>query len=207
MDSNNPSLPRIVIDLTSPQSPQISCAFSPLTPTTANRPPGQSQMDWHSSNTHPSFHSVLRHLQTPLCPLVSSTTGLQHPDFPKTLLAYHLLTSQQLDDLARHFHQVWPPLPATISYPVMIRAWIGTEDEDMVDLQTKRRRFGHFIGLRGCESPTVTERRGSLSISIQETEKTGEELLEWMQREWEQSLLRAQQDDPDAILRWKAGGC
>jgi hypothetical protein len=118
--SNNPSLPRIVIDPSSPRSPTISSAFSPSTPinSTSSRstpksshPPSQAEPKpaKRPKKVHPSFQPILRHLRTALCPLVSSTTGQQHPEFPKTLLAYHLLTSRQLDDLARHFHQVWPP--------------------------------------------------------------------------------------------------
>ncbi|KAF7176603.1 hypothetical protein CNMCM7691_003095 [Aspergillus felis] len=205
--SNNPSLPRIVIDPSSPQSPTISCAFSPSTPTNStssrstlkpSQPPSQaeSRPGRRPSKAHPSFQPILRHLRTPLCPLVSSTTGLQHPEFPKTLLAYHLLTNRQLDDLARHFHQVWPPVEGTRAYPVSIPAWIGTQGEKSVDLQTKRRRFGRFIGLRGCESPTVREHG----------EDETEELLARMEWEWEQGLLQAQRDDPDAIWRWKAWG-
>ncbi|KAF7116251.1 hypothetical protein CNMCM5793_004327 [Aspergillus hiratsukae] len=222
--SNNPSLPRIVIEPSSPQSPSISCAFSPSTPTnpTSSRStakpsqqPSQTESrpgtgtGTRSSKIHPSFQPILRLLRTPLCPLVSSTTGQQHPEFPKTLLAYHLLTSRQLDNLARHFHQVWPPVDATTAYPVSIPAWIGAQGEESVDLRTKRRRFGRFIGLRGCESPTFSEHRevqaGSDSDSV--SEEDTEELLARMEWEWEQGLLQAQRDDPDAILRWKAFGC
>ncbi|PKY06993.1 Arabinanase/levansucrase/invertase [Aspergillus campestris IBT 28561] len=149
------------------------------------------------SRTHPSFHPVLRHLRTPLCPLVSSTTGLQHPDFPKNLLSFHLLTSAQLDNLARHFHQVWPPLPATTSYPVMVQAWLGLDGEVQVDLSTKRRRFGRFIGLRGCESP-VRDRAPETAWSSSKRPKakaesepeSAAEMLVRMEREWDECLLR-----------------
>lgn len=91
-------------------------------------------------------------------------TGLQHTDFPRTLLSFHLLTSAQLDELARHYHQVWPPVPATFYYPMRIPAWVAQVDGQMqpgrVDLETKRRRFGRFIGLRGCESPVLDEGKG-----------------------------------------------
>jgi hypothetical protein len=96
---------------------------------------------------------------------------------------------------------------ATTAYPVSIPAWIGTHGEESVDLQTKRRRFGRFIGLRGCESPTVSEHRGSEGSGSDSTEEDTEELLARMEWEWEQGLLQAQRDDPDAILRWKAFGC
>ncbi|PYH94798.1 hypothetical protein BO71DRAFT_303386, partial [Aspergillus ellipticus CBS 707.79] len=101
---------------------------------------------------HPNFHPTLTHLQTKLYPLVSTTTGLPHPDFPASLLNFHLLTSAQLDNLATHFHQVSPPSHATSLYPITIPPWVGADAVE-VDLVTKRRRFGRFIGLRGCESP------------------------------------------------------
>lgn len=34
-----------------------------------------------------------------------------------------------------------------------MRPWIGTPGGENVDLETRRRRFGKFIGLQGCESP------------------------------------------------------
>ncbi|PYI19126.1 hypothetical protein BO99DRAFT_146929 [Aspergillus violaceofuscus CBS 115571] len=99
---------------------------------------------------------LLTHLCTPLHPLVSSTTGHYHPAFPRTLLAFHCLTHAQLDSLARHFHQVYPAVAATGYYPITVPPWLGIPGAEgvEVDLETKRRRFGRFIGLRGCESPT-----------------------------------------------------
>lgn len=45
-----------------------------------------------------------------------------------------------------------------------IPAWVAQVDGQMqpgrVDLETKRRRFGRFIGLRGCESPVLDEGKG-----------------------------------------------
>lgn len=102
---------------------------------------------------HPSFVPLLSYLRSPLVPLVSATTGLPHPDFPSTIFAYHLLTAQQLDDLAWHFHQVWPPLEATTAYPNPIPPWLGTGNEKTTDIQAKRRLFGRFIGLKRCDSP------------------------------------------------------
>lgn len=138
---------------------------------------------------------VLDHHLTPLRPYVSVTTKLPHPDFPATLLAYHLLTSAQLDSLARHYHQVWPPAPDTANYPKTIPAWVGAPNEHEVDIETKRRRFGRFIGLRGCDSPAETA-----SVST----------WEWMriEREWEKALVRDKREDSDRILlRQSGGGC
>lgn len=103
---------------------------------------------------HPYFLDVLYHLKTELCPLVSIDTGEFATNFPRTLLEYHLLTHQQLDELATHFHQVHPPMPQTKWYPKQVPAWVGTPEARTLSLETKRRRFGRFIGLQGCESPT-----------------------------------------------------
>ncbi|KAL2216309.1 hypothetical protein M432DRAFT_99445 [Thermoascus aurantiacus ATCC 26904] len=167
---------------------------------------------------HPSFLPTLQHLSRPLAPLVSITTGLPHPDFPRTILAYHLLTSSQLDDLARHYHQIWPPVPETFGYPLRVPAWIGTTHEHNVDIETKRRRMGRFMGLRGCESPVddadsaaaagnwnwgLDNHAGDGAMMETETEA---EMLERMEREWQEALGRARQEDADAALRRKAGG-
>lgn len=120
----------------------------------------------------------LAHLLRPLCPLVSVETGLAHPDFPQTLLQYHLLTDKQLDDLAHYYHQRTPghhsmnyPMPVVarwwapaeeeleegeIDEMEDIRKILGTMDaersERVAGIEEKRRRFGRFLGLRNCES-------------------------------------------------------
>ncbi|KAL1990215.1 hypothetical protein VTN49DRAFT_6054 [Thermomyces lanuginosus] len=150
---------------------------------------------------HPAFFSTLQYLASPLVPLVSITTGLPHPDFPVSILAFHLLTHEQLDSMARHYHQVWPPVPETFGYPVHIPAWVGTPNEHTVDLETKRRRIGRFIGLRGCESPVKT----GFGIEDDPQNNVDVELEERMEREWQDALRRAQQEDDDKLLRHKAG--
>ncbi|KAJ5152461.1 hypothetical protein N7492_009741 [Penicillium capsulatum] len=90
---------------------------------------------------------LLRYLQTPLSPLVSTTTGHCHPSFPANVLAYHLLTLQQLDELAIHYHQVLPATVETEEYGFAMEPWIGAPDEAHVDIDTRRKRFGRFIGL------------------------------------------------------------
>jgi hypothetical protein len=47
-------------------------------------------------------------LQLELAPLVPLPTGPPHPAFPKTLLAFHLLTEDELDSIAHHYHQSTP---------------------------------------------------------------------------------------------------
>ncbi|KAL2048440.1 hypothetical protein N7G274_000352 [Stereocaulon virgatum] len=119
------------------------------------------------------------HLLRPLSPLLSIETGLPHPDFPATLLHYHLLTSEQLDELAHFYHQRTPgryssnyPMPVVdrwfappreeeleegeIDEMEEIRKILGTEqgtrNRKVASIEDKRRRFGRFLGLRNCES-------------------------------------------------------
>jgi hypothetical protein len=102
---------------------------------------------------NPDFIPTLKHLSRPLCKIFSFTSALVHPSFPGSLFQFHLLTNNQLDDLARHYHQVWPPTPETFQYPTSITAWVGTPDEHIIDIETKRRRIGCFIGLAGVREP------------------------------------------------------
>ncbi|KAI4206588.1 MAG: hypothetical protein LQ348_000910, partial [Seirophora lacunosa] len=120
------------------------------------------------------YRRKLAHLCTPLAPLLSITSGTAHPAFPRTMLHYNLLTEDQLNELAHHYHQRTPsqwslcyPLPvvgrwhadndaaaAAIAAPP---AWQGQAQghgqQASHRLEAKRRRFGRFVGLRGCESP------------------------------------------------------
>ena len=99
------------------------------------------------SNDHARFLCLLEYLRQPLQPLVSCTSGPAHADFPPNVLAYYLLTSNQLNDLALHFHQVWPPISETFNYPIQVPTWVGTGDEEQEALKSRRSRFGKFIGL------------------------------------------------------------
>lgn len=157
-----------------------------------------------SENFHPSFIPLLRHLEIRLAPLVNNVTGLTHPSFPATMLAYNLLTHDQCDALARHYDQVWPPTKTSHDYPVPIRPWVGSEFEALVDLDTKRRRIGQFIGLRGCESP-IYEANEEMDIDMDEEDECGDgsvdfdmdidETLKQMQGEWDEALKRAWREE------------
>lgn len=59
-------------------------------------------------------------------------------------------------------------------------------------LETKRRRWGRFIGLRGCESPLRESEEG--------LEEGEEGLVEKMEREWRNALRTAEEEE---ILREK----
>jgi hypothetical protein len=49
-------------------------------------------------------------LQLRLAPLVPLPAGPPHPAFPKTLMAFHLLTEEELDSIAHYYHQSTPGL-------------------------------------------------------------------------------------------------
>ena len=55
-------------------------------------------------------------LQLRLAPLVPLPTGPPHPAFPKTLMAFHLLTEEELDSIAHYYHQSTPG-PWSNHYP------------------------------------------------------------------------------------------
>jgi hypothetical protein len=133
-------------------------------------------------------------------PLISVTTGLPHPQFPRSLLQYHLLTHEQLDSLARWYHQVAPASRESWMYPAWIPPYTGAsgpEEEENggfedVELATKRRRWGRFIGLRGCESPTTAE--GG---------EQEEGLVERMEREWLRVRQRAREEEISREKGWR----
>lgn len=55
-------------------------------------------------------------LQLRLAPLVPLPSGPPHPAFPKTLMAFHLLTEDELDSIAHYYHQSTPG-PWSNHYP------------------------------------------------------------------------------------------
>jgi hypothetical protein len=105
--------------------------------------------------------------------------------------------------MARWYHQVDPPVDETFMYPAWIPAWtsmrLGNQDsaaqegDGDVDLETKRRRFGRFIGLRGCESPASTGPEG----------ESPDELARRMEREWKRAIERAEDDERAWEKSWR----
>jgi hypothetical protein len=85
---------------------------------------------------------------------VQVDTGRIHPDFPRYLVNFWLLTHVQLDSLATFYHQRHVG-PLTFEYPLRV------EWPDGMSLEQKRRRFGRFVGLRGCESPGLPPMRSN----------------------------------------------
>jgi hypothetical protein len=112
-------------------------------------------------------------------------------------LQFHLLTHEELDNLARFYHQVVPAVRETNRYPGKIKAWVG-EEVVQVDLETKRRRWGRFVGLRGCESPVVE--RSDTGGEVETQRETREEMEGRMEREWRRALERERDEE---ILREK----
>ncbi|BCS21311.1 uncharacterized protein APUU_21743S [Aspergillus puulaauensis] len=129
---------------------------------------------------HPEFHYMTSILSRNLAPLVHCQSGVPHPYFPKSILSFNLLTSAQLDALALHFDQVYPPNQATFHYPRPIKPWLATNGFVRnlgVDTDVKRRRFGRFIGLRGCESPVKENNDGEEESMREQAEKEWENRL------------------------------
>jgi len=80
-------------------------------------------------------------------------------------------------------------------YPAWVPAWTGLNDSSAgaVDLETKRRRWGRFIGLRGCESPTATGAEN----------ESPDQLVQRMEREWRRALERAEEEDRAWEKSWR----
>lgn len=97
---------------------------------------------------NPALHAKLSQMSLQLAPLVQLTTGAVHPAFPRTLLAFWLLTDAQLESLAHFYHQR-TPCRWTAHYPCPV-PWPRGQA-----LEEKRRRLGRFIGLRGCDTPVA----------------------------------------------------
>lgn len=97
---------------------------------------------------NPALAHKLQQMTLPLSPLVQLTTGAVHPNFPRTVLQFWLLTDAQLESLAHFYHQRTPG-PWSSQYPCPVR-WRSD-----IPLEAKRRKMGRFIGLRGCDSPII----------------------------------------------------
>ncbi|OQE34521.1 hypothetical protein PENCOP_c017G05811 [Penicillium coprophilum] len=183
--------------LADPLSPMSLCSsITPLDLTESPIPIDYPTIPLRDSpNFHPQFLPLLRHLSAQLWPLVNCETGLQHPDFPPNMLAYNLLTSEQVDNLARHFHQVYPPVPASFHYPVYITPWIGTTEEKTLDLPTKIKRMGRFFGLKECEEGEVEVDIDHENENVNEMSGSEAEVLQRMELEWQQALQRAHAEE------------
>lgn len=112
-------------------------------------------------------------------------------------------------------------MPETYRYPKPIKPWIGTEEEDTIDIETKRERIGQFIGLKrgvvastaaavtgatGLVETVVYEKDQRVDVDGEDDECEDEEeedvvrvICEWiraqMQKDWEEALERARRDE------------
>jgi hypothetical protein len=109
-----------------------------------------SSLGRQRASKNAAFQEKLRQMRLQLAPLVQLTTGAAHPAFPSTLLGFWLLTDEQLESMAHFYHQRTPST-WTDQYPCPV-PWSSE-----APLETKRRRLGRFIGLRGCESPFLED--------------------------------------------------
>lgn len=69
-----------------------------------------------STRANPTLTKKIATLQLTLAPLVPLPNGPPHLAFPKTLLAFHLLTEDEMDGIAHYYHQSTPG-PWTQHYP------------------------------------------------------------------------------------------
>lgn len=117
------------------------------------------------------FADRLARLRLPILPLFPMPNGAPHPNLPKTLLQFHLLTEPELDAIAAHYHQITPTNVHRFSYPACMN-WdslfllnpdtqgISREEKDCClpvqeRVAIKRRMIGKFLGIGGCLTPEV----------------------------------------------------
>jgi hypothetical protein len=117
----------------------------------------------------------IAHMRSRLAPIYPLPQGIPHPSFPQTILQYWLLTEDEIDTLAFYYHQTSPTSQWHNQYPANMR-WdpqflakpdpLKMSEEENAALLTneerltaKRRMFGKFIGLNGCETPICEVQR------------------------------------------------
>lgn len=107
-----------------------------------------------------NLQPIITRLRFELAPICALPDGAAHPEYPKTLLHYHCLTELQLDSMARWYHQwtdrpcVWThAYPACMEWDADFLEWLGESRGSNYRVRSKKRKFGRFIGLLGCETP------------------------------------------------------
>lgn len=109
----------------------------------------------HKQKTNPALARKIHTLRLSLHPLVPLPNGDPHPAFPRTLLAYHLLTEEELDSIAHYYHQSTPN-EWTHQYPACMnwdKEWL---DGNRVSRRGSRlRRRSSIVGL-GQDSVPAT---------------------------------------------------
>ncbi|KAK3311264.1 uncharacterized protein B0T15DRAFT_68145 [Chaetomium strumarium] len=144
---------------------------------------------------NPAFDAKLSQMALQLAPLVQLTTGAVHRDFPRTLLAFWLLTDEQLNELAHFYHQR-TPCHWTAQYPCPVTWPPG------LSLEEKRRKLGKFIGLRGCDTPIEALVAGEV---VQRLQRSEEEIREEAERRARFGNGSGARDDDVEEVRRKMG--
>ncbi|OCL01804.1 hypothetical protein AOQ84DRAFT_204011 [Glonium stellatum] len=144
------------------------------------------------SNRNLALASKIATLRLKIAPIICVTSGVPHPAFPNTMLAFWLLTEAQLDTMARYYSQSTPS-KYTFMYPRTMgwdKAFLAVSRKDQAAdddrhvlsaadrIAIKRRKFAKFIGMRGCETPEwetqahirILERRIIRSLEEEETD-------------------------------------
>ncbi|KAE9968161.1 hypothetical protein EG328_007722 [Venturia inaequalis] len=122
-----------------------------------------------SRRNNPDLKRKIEDMRIVLCPIRRLPHGEVHPSLPRMVLKYWLLTEDEIDSIARFYHQTdrsnewFHQYPGTMNWD---SKWLkrpdGTESPrelkqlptDEERLSMKRRRVGRFIGLRGCQTPS-----------------------------------------------------
>lgn len=74
----------------------------------------------------------------------------------------------------------------------------GETDAEILATENKRRRFGRFIGLRGCETPGMQEEEGRMR----------EEMEAWIREELARKQRRDEEAERMREKNWgRRGGC
>ncbi|KAI9669740.1 MAG: hypothetical protein M1831_007436 [Alyxoria varia] len=147
------SPPATATNTTESSSPPPQTATRPtLKPT----PP--SQLLDRRRRRHRDLLLTVTRLTFKLAALHPMPWGPPHPHFPRNLLNFLLLTDAELDSLARYYHQsdfsVWTyAYPETVNWDLEWLAHLRESRGKEAEVDVKRRKFGKFIGLRGCETP------------------------------------------------------
>ncbi|KAF1810648.1 hypothetical protein P152DRAFT_400664 [Eremomyces bilateralis CBS 781.70] len=151
-----------------------------------------------AGRTNPEFQRKLAKLRLKIHPILSLHTGRSAPEFPATLLHFNLLTEAQLDELAHYYSQCCQD-ETTASYGKSMDWDASYYDEYFGEgkcfresrrVWVKRRRFGRFIGMRGCDTP------------VDEVQKR----LSWMVERLEEQLEDVKREDRKSREAWRKVG-
>ena len=181
-------------------------------------PPSECRAQPPVRPSRTAYPRAISRLSTPIYPLISLETGQEHPNFPRSILQFHLLTHEILDELCEYYHQTLPPhsgrykrrgmsLGSQYPAPLGTKAWVYESASPHercitrpVSLAAKRRRFGRFCGLQGCESPL--ENANNTTVVEDEAEQQ-RKMDEEVEKEWCRRMQRLREEEE---AREKMGG-